>query len=223
MNKLNKYKLNKYTKNNINYLIKLKNEIKINKISHTSNIYCEYEYFCLNDLDFNGTHTKIIIKRYKYFKEFKFAPAMLNKNKIKYSINNLAIDHLTLDFYFYYFDEYYGITLPMQLTMLIYLLKNLKIKKITLKFSIINRYFSGYDLFCKSLKNIFKEYCKDMYVYIYCDNALRCFIKHLEGNSLCNEESCPEEHYLPKDNKYVAINKFRTNYHRNYQLKNRIA
>jgi len=126
-------KLIKEVKNESNYLIKLKCEIK--KISYTSDTYCENPYLGMLNSDYN-TYTKIIIKKLKYFKTFNFTPATLNKIGIKQCFNNLAIDHLTLDYYFYYFDKYYSITPIMQLTTLTYLLKYMNIKKITLKMPI---------------------------------------------------------------------------------------
>jgi len=68
-----------------------------------------------------------------------------------------------------------------------------------------------YNLFCKLLRNIIQKYCKDMYIIILYYNSSPCFIKKLgNGINVINE-------------RYATINKFRINYHRNYQLKNRIA
>jgi len=136
---------------------------------------------------------------------------VLNKIKIKRNINNLAIDHLTLKFCFYYFNELYGINPLAQLTMLIYLLRFMHIKKLTLYILIAKRNYSTYNIFCKLLRNILQKYCRNKHVVICYYESSPCFIINLgEGINII-------------DKKYATINKFRVNYHRNYQLKNRIA
>jgi len=205
-------KVHKYAQNEINYLIKLKTEISKNKISYCELLDYNYKYY--------DTCTKIIINKQKYLKAFNFIPATLNKKKIKHFINNLTIDHLTLDFYFFYFDEYYSITPFMQLMALIYLLKFINIKKITLAMSIIECNFQAYDLFCKSFKVILERHCKDIDVIINYSYSSPNFITSL-GYGLSKDKATGIKISKNKEN-YATIDKFKVNYHRNYQLKNRI-
>jgi len=97
----------------------------------------------------------------------------------------------------------------MQLTTLIHLFKFINIKKFTLRISIYKHHCPIYELFCKSLKNILQQYCKDIDVVIYYDSSSPRFIKKLGcGINIIRED-------------YATINKFQVNHHRNYQLKYR--
>jgi len=212
-------KLIKESKNDINYLIKLKNEVGMNKYQYqcTSNIpsmsdmYSKYE---LKDqfkavYDFNDDK-KIITKRLKKFKKFIFISGMRNKNKANCSINNLAINHLILEFRCgYNDDENYGIDSFTELATLSYLFKFMNIKKITLMFSIFRFYYSPYDLFFGFLKYFLQKYCKDMDVIIHYIISGASLITNLGAGVNIIDEN------------YASINKFQVNYHRNYQLKYR--
>jgi len=201
MNKSND-KLIKKSNNNINFLIKLKNEVKIQKISDFSAYFSAY---------FSVRYFKTIItKKLKQLKTFYCVPVILKKNK-KYHIKNLTVDHLELDFEINYYDWDYHISPLTQLTILIHLLKFMNIKKVTLYISIYKQLCPTYELFCKYLRNILQKYCKDIDVVINYYYSSSCFITKLgAGVNFINEN-------------YATINKFQVNHHRNYQLKHRIA
>jgi len=183
--------------NNINFLIKLKNEVNIHKISYFSGRCFKGSY--------DAKYKKIITKKSKQFKTIYCVPVIFI-NKIMYHIKKLAIDNLKLDLNFHYFD----ISPLMQLTTLIYLLKFINIKKITLRISIYEHHCPRYELFCKSLKHILQKYCKDMDVVINYYFSSPCFIKKLGAGVNIIDKHC------------ATINKFKVNHHRNYQLKNRV-
>jgi len=195
MNKSND-KLIKKSNNNINFLIKLKNGVKVQKIS-----YFSVRYF-----------KTIITKKLKQLKTFNCIPVIFKKN-IKYHIKNLTVDHLELDFDINYYDLNYHINPLMQLKTLVYLLKFINIKKITLIIEISRYAYSTYKLFCKYLRNVLQKYCNDIDVVINYHNSGSCFITFITklgaGVNIINEHN-------------AIINKFKVNYHRNYQLKNRV-
>ena len=98
----------------------------------------------------------------------------------------------------------------MQLTTLVHLFKFINIKKITLYISIFGHCCPEYDLFCKSLKNILQKYCKNMHVTIDYSASGHSFITKMGAGVNIIDKHC------------ATINKFKVNYHRNYQLKNRV-
>jgi len=207
MNKSND-KLIKKSNNNINFLIKLKCEVNIHKISYISDRYFQYSPYRTSGLEYHIKYKRIITKKLKHFKIFDFIPIIL-KNKINNHIKNLEIDHLKLDFDFDYFSTIYGISPIMQLATLIHLLKFMNIKNLILCIAISKRYCPTYDQSCKSLRNILQKYCKNMHVTIDQSMSTSCFITKLgAGVNIINEH-------------YATINKFKVNHHRNYQLKYR--
>jgi len=121
--------------NKINYFIELKKKV------NTDTILCAYDalYKSIKFLRCNSInefsyekYAKIIIKKLKNYKKLHIIPAIVNKKNIKYHLHNLTIEHLELSFNFRFFNDIYGINPLMQLTILIYLLKFMNIKKITL-------------------------------------------------------------------------------------------
>ena len=139
----------KEAKNGINYLSQLKNEVKVKKISSTSDMYFKY-FPRISGIEYHIKYKRIITKKLKHFIMVNYFIQVTPKKKIMYHIKKLAIDHLKLDFNFHYFERYLGISPLTQLTTLIYLLKFINIKKITLCISIFRHFCPEYDLFCKS-------------------------------------------------------------------------
>jgi len=170
--------------NKINYLHKMKIELKTKKNFYTS--YYNSSYYYCHEINYI-----IILKRYKKFIKCNFIPVVLNKNKMKQCINNLAIDHLQL-----------YLNCPTYLNPLM---------QLTLCITITKFVCPAYALFCKFLKNIIQIYCKDMHVIIEYPFSNPSFMTKL-GDGV---------NIIKKD--YATINKFKVNYHRNYQLKNRKA
>ena len=140
----------KEAKNDINYLSQLKNEVKVKKISSTSDMYFKYLYTRTSGIEYHKKYKRIITKKLKHFIMVNYYIPVTPNYKIMYHLKNLAIDHLKLDFNFHYFERYLGISPLTQLTTLIYLLKFINIKKITLCISIFRHFCPEYDLFCKS-------------------------------------------------------------------------
>ena len=202
--------------NKINYFIELKSKIKGNKITYTSCAHYQDTTSGYFDSRYYDTYMRIIIKKLKYLKQFYFMPTVLKKikkNKKQCHINNLVVDHLKVEFNFYYYNEDYRISMNplVQLTMIIYFLKFMNIKKITFEIAIIKRLCPMYNPFCESLRNVIQKYCKNIRVAINYRNSTDCFITKLgSGVNIIKED-------------YATINKFKINYHRNYQLKNRVG
>jgi len=178
MNKSNN-KLIKKSNNNINFFIKLKNEVKLHKILYFSGKYFKELY--------DAKYKRIVTKKLKHFKRFHCVPVIF-KMKIKYHIKNLAIDHFKLNFKFQFFIEHFGISPIMQLATLIHLLKCMNIKNLILCITISKRHCPKYDLFCKFLRNILQKYCKDIDIVINYYNSSSCFITKLgAGVNIINE------------------------------------
>jgi len=196
-------KLIKETNADVNCFDKLKNGVKKRKLFYVPDMD---QYYSAN-YQYKVYSKKIIKTKIKFLETFTIEVPRLNNNNMKRIIKNLVINHLILDFYFHYYI-YRGINPIMQLTMLIYLLKCINIKKLTL--SILIEKQQTYDLFCKLLKNILQKYCKDIRVVINYAYSSPDFITKLGSGIKILDET------------YATINKFKVNYHRNYQLKNRV-
>ena len=91
--------------NNQACIDKLKNEVKVNKISYVFDVCNSYSYHqdlkfkALSHIDYCIHCKENIIKKKKTFQQFKCLPVILNnKTKRRYYYNNLAIDHVKLDF-----------------------------------------------------------------------------------------------------------------------------
>ena len=203
-------KLIKKSKNDVNYFNKLKNRVNISKLFYAPRVYQKY-LISQQLLIYELYNKKITTKKIKISETFTIVPAMLNDTKMKHNIKNLVINHLTIEFYFYYYADCCDIHPVMQLTMLIYLLNFMNIKRLTLHISIYRCSHPTYDLFCKYLRYVLQKYCKDMRIDINYKNSSYNFITKLgDGINVIKED-------------YATINKFRTNYHRTFKLKHRIA
>lgn len=202
---------NKITnESNTNFLIKLKNKLKTQQFVTIFHNYHTLSFHIILKKYFIKKYLSIIIKKIKYLKYLNIMPKILKNNKITYLVNNLKIDHLILDFNFRYIDGHCAVDPVIQLKMLVYVLKFVKIKKITLTILIIERFYSthAYDLFKTSLKFIIKKYCNDVHVIIKDHTPHPSRIKWLN------------DQYIKGFN--AKIDKTQTNYHRNFKLKNRL-
>ena len=168
--------------NNQACIDKLKNEVKMNKISYVFDVCNSYSYYALSHVDYCVRCEEHIIKKKKTFQQFKCLPMILNnKTKRRNYFNNLAIDHVKLEFQFRFFFDYYGVTARAQLAILINFLKVMNTKKLTLTILISGSFYPRCDPFCKSLINILQKYCKHMRVFINYKVSDPDFIKKLRG------------------------------------------
>jgi len=77
--------INKFIKeanNNINYLSQLKNEVKVQKISSTSDMYFQYVYDIQFGIEYHIKYKRIITKKLKHFLMVNYSIQELPKNKM---------------------------------------------------------------------------------------------------------------------------------------------
>jgi len=215
----------------INYLNKMKTEIKITKILYTSDSFYERQYN-----SYYKDYKKLIVARPKNMISLKLVPVGIGlyANKILYCFINMTINQLYLDLYLYGLDDELtsngwveNFASKIELTVLADLLKYAHVKKltITLKYSILfsNQQELRYDQQIQYMRQYIQKYCNDIHVTI-------CFYRINYECDFWNNADCTKTGNCAKKGQWVnsckrisraVINKTKYNFHRNFKLEQR--
>ena len=165
-------------RNTINYLDKMKIEIKTKKILYTSDSFYKQNYMpsCSYYEAYYKDYQKIIIARLKNMVYLKLVPGALApyKNKIKYCINKMVLSRLHLDMLLHRFlqrDGWIGITPKIEFATFVDLLKYANIKTLTINLKDHHYLFDEYKLEyiqrLQYLRQYIQKYCNDVQIIVH--------------------------------------------------------
>jgi len=167
----------------------------------------------------------------------KLIPAALALYNKKHFLNNITIDHLHLNMYLHghvYLPGLHNMDPRVELTKLVELLKNIKIKVLTINLSHESFYNNGLVLDYRSLlvyiqqlqylRTYIQKYCNYMQVEIYFSGD---YYHNFWKNADCTYSHSKNfiiiwgRRYKNEHTYWGMIDKTRSNFHRNFKLKKR--